>query len=201
MATNRFYGKIITTAEQEESSLYGLPAAKLNTLKVSGRLSEAGAASDFDFAEDYSSTATFASYKATAQSVINSMVLEFSVSTLTGSAAQDLSLWVGGAAILTNGILWGVSSSSTGSPNLFASTAAKNLLQFASSQGADILRDKYTVDATAGDNHDSLVVTYDFAKILGTPIKLEKNQYIGVYLNDDLSGLGAFSGKVFGRLI
>lgn len=204
MATNRFEGGLVTGKDHEDLEFFGILGGKLNTLKVEGRLSEAGAGSDFDFAEDYSSTATWASYKATAQCVIHRMVLELSLSTFTGSAAQDLTLWLGGTAQLTNGIKWGVSSASTGSPDTYASSAAKSMAQFASVHGANIFRNTYSVDGTAGDNHDSLIVVYDFKSMYGFPIRLPKNYYLGVYLNDDLAttaALSTFTGKVFGTLI
>lgn len=201
MVTNRFRGHFNTDADFDNARTYGLLPGVFAELDVVGDLSEAGAGTDTGANEDYSSTATWFSFKATADSVIHRMVLNISVSTLTGSAAQDLTLWLGGAAALTNGIKWGISTASTGSPDTYASDAAKTMSQFSSEWGADIFRDSYTVDATAGDNHDHLVVTLDFVRMFGLPIRLPKNYYIGVYLNDDLSGLGALTGIVTGRFI
>lgn len=201
MATNRFNGHFNTAKDFDTNEMYGLTAAVLADLDLVADLTEAGAGSDSGANEDYSSTATFFSYKATAPCVIQRMILNLSLSSLTGSAAQDLTLWIGGAAALTNGIKWGVSTSSTFATNIYASAVAKTIAQFSSVWGADISRNSYTVDATAGDNHDHVIVTVDFQRMFGCPLRLQTNQYLGVYLNDDLSGLGAVTGMVTGRLI
>ena len=206
MATNRWYGALTTAEDKGDADIFGLPAAVISELKVEGRLSESGAASDYDFAEDYSSTATFAAWKATAECVITKMVLEISLSTFTGSAVQDLTLWLGGTAQLTNGITWGVSSvgTATAAPDKLVSSAAKSIAEFSSVHGAEIIRDKYSVDATAGDNHDAVIVTYEFEELFGCPIRLGKNNFIGIRLRDDFASTAAvttFTGKVFGRFI
>lgn len=202
MATNRFNG--LERKEQIiHQALYeGLRPDKLAEFDIVADLSEGGAGSDTGFNEDYSSTATFASYRATAPSVIHRIILNIALSSYTGAAALDETLWLGGAAALTNGIKWGVSSSSTFATNKYASGVAKTIEQFSSVWGADVFRDFYSVDATAGDNHDHVRVTLDFVKMFGFPIQVNTNDYIGVYINDNLSSsVTTFIGMVTGRLI
>jgi hypothetical protein len=202
VATNRFNGWLSTPAKMEGAERYGLLGGVLNELAVIGDLTEAGAGSDSSLNEDYSSTATFAAFKATGQTVIHRMVLSIGLGTYTGATAIDQSLWLGGAAALTNGVIWGVSTSTTGSPNLFASAAAKTIEGFSSIHGAEVRRYFYTVDATAADNFDHIIVEYEFPDMFGFPIQLRKNDLIGIYLNDNLSTSGlTFTGKVFGRLV
>jgi len=204
--TNRFEGKIISQGEIEESQIYGINAAKYQALRVSGRLSKTGLAADFDIGgEDLSSTGNFFCYKATAQSVINSMALEISLGTFTSSAACDTTLWLGGTAALTNGVIWGVGTVGTATPDLLYSTGAKSIAEFTSVHGAKLTRSLYSVDGSASaDNHDSILVVYNFEDMFGFPIRLNKGQFIGVFGNDDFSSakaLTTFTGRVFGRLI
>jgi hypothetical protein len=202
VATNRFYGALITPEDRDNAEFFGITGAKLNTLKVEGRLSEQGAGVDFDFGEDYSGTAAWCCYKATAEMVIYKMVLHLNLSTFTASAAIDSTLFMGGAAALTNGIVWGVSTLITNTtPNQYGSSGAKSISELSSVHGADFTRNYYSVDATAGDNSDDVTVVYNFVHMYGFPIKLMKGQNIGIFLSDNLSAVTSITGKVFGRLI
>jgi hypothetical protein len=206
--TNRFEGKIISQGEINATRTYGIVPGKLTNLKVEGRLSKTGADADWDFAESYA-TAGLVMYKTTAETVIHKMVLALSLGTFASDAATDLTLWLGGQAALTNGITWGVGTVGTGIvvPDLYASTAAKCIADFASVWGAEVIRSFDAHDASsANDNHDSVIVTLDFVRMYGFPIRVAKGQFIGLHLNENFTsgqaaGLTTFTGKVFGRLI
>jgi hypothetical protein len=203
VATNRFYGSLITPAKRDKAEFFGIPGAKLSTLGIAAFLSENGLGVDFDFGENYAAASKmWACYKATAACVIEKMVLHMNVSDFAGSAPVDETLWLGGAAALGNGLQWGVSSVTTStSPNLFASGAVTSIKLFLTNWGAEIYRSLYNTDGTTADNSDDVIIVLNFSDVYGLPIRLEKNQSIGVYLNDDISALSSFTGKVFGRLI
>jgi hypothetical protein len=92
MVDNRFRGHINTSKHFEELEAYGILPGVLAELDIVADLSEAGLGSDTGFNEDYSSTATFASYKATADCVIHRMILSLDLSTYTGSAVNEFIL-------------------------------------------------------------------------------------------------------------
>lgn len=202
MATNRFEGSIVslTSGDKREAQYSGIGAGKLEALDVTGLLSESGLGSDTDAGEDYSSTATFFSFKATAESVIYKVVLSLESGDVDETAAKDIALFLGGASALTNGIIFGVASSA-GTPDLFADTTAKTLAQLVQFTGGELVRDTNLESATNTVNHDHVFLTIDFVKNYGVPLKLAKNELVGFYLQDDLSGLSSVHGAVFGRLI
>lgn len=202
MATNRFEGSgiLLTPSDKRDSQLKGVGAAKLEAIDITGELSENGLGTDTGGNENYSSTATFFSFKATAESVIHKVVLSLEDGDVAQNATSDVALFVGAASALTNGIIFGVASTA-GTPDLFACTTAKTIDQLALLTGGEVVRDIQTGHATSANNHDHIFLTIDFQKTWGVPLYLKKDELVGFYLQDNLSGLSAVTGAVYGRLI
>ncbi len=201
MANNRFNG-LLNGREKEEFEIYGLYSAELNDLFVRGELSESGAGSDVGFNEDYSSTATYASYLATANMAVYRLVLNIFLGSVDETVAQDTSLWLGGNTALTNGITFGTSTSATAASYLISFPVVKYIHGFTEEWGAEVYRNLVIESATDAANQDSVTVILDFKKIFGCPIRLRKDDYIGVHLNDDFSSVTTtFTGSIYGREI
>ena len=182
----------------------GLVTPTVNQTKAfRGRLSRDGAASDFTGNADFSSTATHFSFLTTVACTVHRLVLSITVSDVDETTPQDATLWMGGTAALTNGLVWGVGVSGTVTPATCYGAAAKTIEQFATVWGADYKRASGVyLNATNTLNSDNLVVTLDFKAIYGAPLLLEAGVYIGVFLNDNLSAATVcttLTGAVFGR--
>jgi len=202
MPNNRFEGsKVLLTADDRKNAkLRGISGEKLQALSIIGQLSENGLGLDTEANENYSGTQTFFSYQATANSVIHKVLLTLEDGNLGQNAITDHTLFLGGGAVLTNGIVFGVASVA-GSPDLFSTEGAKSVKDFSEFLGADTFRDVQTVSSSAANNTDTLYVTIDFEKTWGLPLYLSAGELVGFYLQDNLSGLSSLTGSVFGRLV
>lgn len=176
-----------------------------NSKKLVGRLSEAGAATDYTFNEDYSTTsATFASYLTTAACAIHQLKFQIGISDFDETGTLDPTLWLGGTAALNPGIIWGVGTSGTVTPATYGSAAATTIQAFTTLWGADVQRNLGLSLATNNLNTDTITVTLDFKKMFGHSLLLASGVYIGLFLNENLSAdtvCTTFSGLVTGVLI
>lgn len=85
---------------------------------------------------------------------------------------------------------------------LLSTTAAKTVEGLSVDMGAEVTRYTYSVDATAGDNSDGVVVVINPLSLFGIPgIRLRATDKIGFKLNDNFSSGYVISGTAFGRKI
>jgi hypothetical protein len=184
-ATNRFKGQEIKGFLKYGSPYFG------------GRIKSALANGVLTLNSDYSGSATNFVYTATVPSLICSMELILGVSDINPSSGPvDSTLWIGGAAALTNGLIMRLAE-----PNSLQnrdSEAAKSIAQLGTKLGARVQRSCINTDATTTDNHDNVLVNCNFKEIFGSYILLSTGGTVGIRLNDDFSSLATFSGTVFG---
>ena len=137
--TNRFQGVLATQKERNEAQFNGIYASIFNKTALRGELTEAGLGTDNTANEDYSSSSTFFSFIATSNQVANRITLQIEDSSVPQNGATDAALWLGGVAILTNGITFQVRDSS--GTVLFSFEPVVNIHGFSRELGADVHRD------------------------------------------------------------
>jgi len=208
MATNRFLG-LPTTAFQQIDNAKGRLATDLEAGRVAGQLSENGLALDYTFNEDYSGSATYASYIFTKLTDVFGCIIELCDHDIAVVAddwtGSDPTRWIGKTAALTNGIsLYFDNGSGTRTLSITpVGTSIKTISTLASLSTGGFYEQCFTKDATTADNVHAIVAHIWFPAFFGCAVRCLPGHRFGLYLNDNFSAVTAttFAGIVYGQKV
>jgi len=208
MAVNRFLGLPTTTFQQIDNAK-GRLASDLEAARVCGQLSENGLGLDTTFGEDYSVTATFASYIFTKPTDVYGCVLQLADHDIVVVAddwtGSDPTRWLGKTAALGTGI--SVYFDNGAGTRVLSITPVGSTITtiggLAAISSGGFYEQCYTKDATTTDNIHAIVAHIWFPTFFGCAVRCLPGQRFGLYLNDNFSAVTqtTFGGIVYGQKV